>query len=197
MTDVSCVYCIKHKLDTEWENIYIGSTNNLQFRIRGHKSRCYKEGQKEYNKSAYKYIRENGGFENFEFIILEECDIEKLKRLEQSYMDVYKPTLNMCNANGFDKKEWYEINKEKLSQQKKEYREINKEKIQQIKKEYHEKNKEKHNETSKKYREINREKLHKQANQKFNCECGGRFTRANKLKHLKTKMHQDYLLNKK
>ena len=44
-------------------------------------------------------------------------------------------------------------------------------------------------ETGNKYREKNREII----NEKFNCDCSGRFTRANKARHLKTKLHKDYL----
>ena len=40
-----------------------------------------------------------------------------------------------------------------------------------------------------KYREKNREKLI----EKFNCDCGGRFTHHNKAQHKKTKLHQNYV----
>jgi len=38
-----------------------------------------------------------------------------------------------------------------------------------------------------------KEIVKKKANEKFNCECGGRFTRANKNVHIKTKMHLKHL----
>ena len=41
--------------------------------------------------------------------------------------------------------------------------------------------------------EKNKEKIRQQNNEKFNCECGGRYTFVNISKHLKTKLHQDYL----
>jgi len=171
MSKVSCVYCIKHKLDVEWENIYIGSTCNYKKRMLKHKSVCYNEKNSCYNLKIYQYIRANDGLDNFEYIILEECvDIEKLKRLEQSYMDVLKPTLNCCNANGLNMENFKDYQKK----YKKEYRENNKVKNKEYKKEYYEKNKVK-------------------INQKFNCECGGRFTICNKSQHLKTKKHQKYL----
>ena len=52
-----------------------------------------------------------------------------------------------------------------------------------------EENREQNNETCKNYREKNKEKR----NQKFNCDCGGRFTYQNKAQHLKCKLHKDYV----
>jgi group I intron endonuclease len=178
MDKVSCVYMIKHKLDTECEKIYIGSTCDFRKRIIQHKSICYNEKRANYNYKVYKYIRANGDWDNFEFIILEDCEVEKLKRLEQSYIDVIKPSLNMCNANGFDMKQYhkgyYQNNTEKINEYNKEYRENNKEKI---------------NEKSKEYYEKNKDKL----KEKIECECGGRFTRSVKARHIKSKKHQKYL----
>jgi len=164
MDKVSCIYCIVHKLDNEMENIYIGSTNNLHLRKLCHKNKYINETK--YNRKVYQYIRDNGGMENFKFIILEECEVEKLKRLEQSYMDVYKPTLNMCYANGWDIERYREYAKE--------YQQKNKEHIKEIAKEWRQKNK-----------EYLKERIY--------CECGGKFTRKNKIHHEKTKKHQRYL----
>jgi predicted GIY-YIG superfamily endonuclease len=44
-------------------------------------------------------------------------------------------------------------------------------------------------ETNKKYHEENRDTI----NEKFNCECGGRFTRQNKAPHLKTQKHIKFI----
>ena len=72
-------------------NIYIGSTSNLKQRKTDHFSslrgnnHCNKKLQLEFN---------NYGFKNFEFIIVEYCEIEKLIETEQKYFDELKPTLN-------------------------------------------------------------------------------------------------------
>jgi membrane-bound lytic murein transglycosylase len=209
MGKVSCIYCIVHKLDKDMENIYIGSTKDLCDRKCQHKSRCNHETK--YNNKLYQYIRDNGGIENFEFIILEECEVEKLKRLEQSYMDVYKPSLNSKNADGLDierrregMKEWRQTNKEHIMEKGKEYRQKNKEHIKENCKEWYEKNKEHIKEHSKEYYEENKEhmkeyskeyrqKNKERVNEKFDCECGGKFIRKNKAKHKKTTRHQRYL----
>ena len=57
------------------------------------------------------------------------------------------------------KKEYYEEHKEEISQHKKEYREENKEKISQHKKEYYEEHKEEISQHKKEYREENKEEI--------------------------------------
>jgi hypothetical protein len=44
-------------------------------------------------------------------------------------------------------------------------------------------------ETQKKWREANIEEQHQKANSKMVCECGGKYTRANKSAHFKTTKH--------
>ena len=67
-------------------------------------------------------------------------------------------------------KEWYQDNKEKI----REYRANNKETRCEYDKEYYQNNK-------------------KKLNQKFNCECGGKYTDAHRSRHFKCKKHQDYI----
>ena len=45
------------------------------------------------------------------------------------------------------------------------------------------------NKSNKKYREENRDTR----NEKFNCECGGKFTYQNKARHLKSKKHIKFI----
>ena len=46
------------------------------------------------------------------------------------------------------------------------------------------------------YRENNREVLLEKKKEKFNCECGGKYTRTHKAEHLKSNRHQTYLKQK-
>ena len=39
---------------------------------------------------------------------------------------------------------------------------------------------------------INKAKINAKKKQKFNCECGGRYTHINKLRHMKSKNHNIY-----
>jgi ABC-type transporter MlaC component len=53
-------------------------------------------------------------------------------------------------------------------------------------------NKEKIRERQNKYYELNKEKLL----EKFDCDCGGKYTTTNKKRHLKSKKHQNFISQK-
>ena len=144
----SCVY--KLTIDNE---TYVGSTGNFKKRLTNHKSDCYNPDSKEYNKSLYKYIRENSEWNNVKFEVLvhlhpkfnrgERCNFE------QQYIDYLKPTLNKYKA----------------------YTVI-------TKKEY-----------NKQYIIENKDKF----SEKFNCDCGVKYTHSHKSRHLKSKKHLKYM----
>ena len=48
---------------------------------------------------------------------------------------------------------------------------------------------------NKKYREVNKEKILLQKKQKFNCNCGGKYTYSSKARHLKSKKHQSFIIS--
>ena len=89
-------------------------------------------------------------------------------------------------------------NAEKFREYGKQHRLNNAEKLKKRGKQYYRDNAEKKKqyrldiaERLKQYRLDNAEKL----NEKFNCECGGKYTHANKPRHLKTNKHKKYLEN--
>jgi len=90
-------------------------------------------------------------------------------------------------------KEYYQDNKEKLAEQHKEYYQNNKEKIAEQMKEYRQDNKEKIAEQQKEYRQDNKEKIAEQKNEKFVCECGGKFTKTHTARHKKSKKHLKWI----
>jgi hypothetical protein len=47
--------------------------------------------------------------------------------------------------------------------------------------------------TMKEYRKTNKQKIREKQNQKFNCECGGKYTLQNKLRHLNFQKHKKYI----
>jgi len=92
----SCVYRLQC-LDKEVKEFYIGSTKNYRKRRNQHK--CEFNRDNKYN--VYKFIRENGGWENWEMIELHNTDkITEIQRieLEQIYMNLLKPELNSQEA---------------------------------------------------------------------------------------------------
>ena len=101
-------------------------------------------------------------------------------------------------------KEYYQDNKEKLKKYKKEYYQNNKELLSEYQKEHYHENKEVIIGKQKVYRDNNIEKTrerHKEwyqnnkekLQQKFKCECGGKYTYTSKTDHFKTKKHQNYI----
>ena len=117
--------------DTTIEDIYIGSTTNLYNRKKKHKSDSNNEKHRIYKTYVYKFIRENGGFENWDMIMIKEVNVDNKRELEREERKVFeelKPTLNIRNPfrkkeenKGLDKekqkiyqKNWYENNKESL-----------------------------------------------------------------------------------
>ena len=110
------------------EQFYIGSTNDFNNRKKGHKV-DYKRS----NHKLYNYIRNNGGWDCFNIVVLEHClnyeekEIELIKQLH--------PPLNTILYED----NW--VNKEFIKEYNKIYNEKNKEKIKtQRKKNYYYKN---------------------------------------------------------
>ena len=79
------------------EDIYIGSTTNMKVRKGQHKTDCNNKNIKAYNQNNYQFIRENGGFDNWDMIMIEEysCNSKtELQKKERYWFDELKPSLN-------------------------------------------------------------------------------------------------------
>ena len=140
MNIVYKLYC----KDIKITDFYIGSSTNFRKRKTAHKSICNNPNNKMYNLKVYKFIRTNGGFQNFEFEILIETIEDNIKILEQKYIKELKPTLNCYNACGMVYKEYQKL-----------YRLNNKQKM----KEYYQNNKQKIKEKNRLYNELNKKKI--------------------------------------
>lgn len=75
---------------------YIGQSKDIEYRWKQHKSRLKnnKHENKHLQNSYNKY-----GFENFEYVLLEECDIEELDRKEILYITKYDSYNNGYNQD--------------------------------------------------------------------------------------------------
>lgn len=203
----SVIYKLVHKNDQDNENIYIGSTTNFRSRKLQHKKSIQNENDKKYNQNKYQYIRENGGWEEWEMIAIENYSCESKRELEireRYHIETLKAKLNK-NIPNRTKKEYREDNKEIISKKKHEdyinnveykllkqkiYYENNKEEKKNYDKIYREKNKEKIRERRREYEKEYRKnpKRIEWERTKIKCEiCGCEITRAYKSVHQKTK----------
>ena len=185
------IYKLKHNLDYDDENIYIGSTTNFKHRKNDHKTCCNNINQKGHNLKVYKYIRENGGFDEWIMIQIQEypCNSKKeLETRERYYIDLFKSTLNKViptrtdkeyKQNNCDKitekrKVFYQDNRDKILEKNKEYRQNNRDKVLEKDKKYYQNNSDKVLEKQKKYRQENCDKIAERAKEKVicdHCEC--------------------------
>jgi hypothetical protein len=195
-----------YKIISKNENIkeiYIGKTTNFKRRVVRHKSNCNNINGSHYNLKVYQYIRENGGWDNFDMIEIEkgEYDNKDSAFRERYWIEELNANLN-SEIPSRTAIEYRKKNREILNQKNKEYRDKNIEyykeycnknieKIKEKQKEYYQKNIEKILQHKKKYYENNNKKI----KEEITCGCGCILNKSSLSKHLKTKKHQEYLLN--
>ena len=158
------IYKIAHRYSPY---VYIGSTCNFSRRKAHHKSSCNNEKMKNYNNKVYQTIREMGGWDNFEMVLVAKCpcnDKMELHAKEFEYQQLFDVNMNTYSAtSGIDPsdpeymKKYYEKHREekceKYRENRKKYYEKNREKMREDNKKYYEKHREKMREYQKKYRE--------------------------------------------
>jgi hypothetical protein len=171
MSSIFTYYKIVSKNDNI-KDCYVGKTLDFKMRIYKHKSDCYNINCKHYNIKLYQYIRENGGWDNFNFIEIETNEYDKKDSAlkERELIEKFNATLNIVIP----------------SRTKKEYEKI-------YCKNYYEKNAEIINEKNREYYEKNVEKIKEKQKEKITCECGCEIVKNKLSRHLKTKKHQNYL----
>ena len=171
-------------LNPEIKDFYVGSTTDLKDRENYHKTDCCDETREGYNYKVYQFIRDNGNWENWEMIHIEDypCDTRyQLESRERYYIETLGSTLNTRIPTRTQKerrednreiikeqnKIYHEKNREIILKKQKEYSNQNKEKIAEKDKRYREQNKEALREYSKQYKRNNKEKISKRCKQKL------------------------------
>ena len=122
------------------KDCYVGHTTDFIKRKSDHTARCSNTHNRGYNLPVYKFMRANGGWENFEMILIDTLKCEnamEARKREREYKEELDATLN-GNVPSRTFAEYIETNKDKRKEYAVEYRKNNKDKIQ----EYTEKNKE-------------------------------------------------------
>jgi len=117
------IYKISCK-DESITDCYVGSTISHLKRKSFHKANCNDKTRKEYNYPVYRFIRDNGGIDNWEFILLEDYPCRNKKQLnirERFWFEKLGATLNSHSGKISEKnKKYREKNKEKLNEKAKE-----------------------------------------------------------------------------
>ena len=154
--------------DLNIKHTYIGSTVNFTRRKSAHKFAS--TDPKKTHQKIYSCMAANGGWDCWQMVLIEKHFYEtKLEahRHERFYYEQLNADISM---NTYSPQQDVE---ERLAYKKdyyKDYRETNKDAIASYKKDYRETNK-----------------------VKFNCSCGGRYTRPTLSQHIKTNKHQSYI----
>ena len=96
MEKISGIYKITNTITGDF---YIGSSKNIKQRWTFHK--CSSSWNEQPNNPMYLDMQKYG-VDKFEFEVLEVVEIEKLKEMEQQFIELLKPTYNRCNAKGLN-----------------------------------------------------------------------------------------------
>lgn len=105
--------------DTAVSDIYIGSTCNFRTRKYGHKNACCNQNGNKYNMTVYQFIRNNGGWLNWDMVQIETYEAKDKHHLhsrERYWIEELKPILNVQIPTRTQKRyqeEYRKYNKEK------------------------------------------------------------------------------------
>ena len=104
--------------DINIKEIYIGQTTDFTRRKYSHGHACYNDKRPDYNMRVYKFIRDNGGWDNWDMILIENCKCENrlyVLRKEREYIEQFEATLNK-QIPSHTPKEYKLMNKETLKE---------------------------------------------------------------------------------
>ena len=161
--------------DTNIEDCYVGSTCNFNRRKQSHKYACNNENGKKYNLRIYKFIRDNGGWDNWSMITLEAFSCENKRELEtreRKWLEDLKANLN-CFIPTRTKKEYDKLDERKKYQ--KEYKQTDKYKQQ-----------------CQNYRDNNKQRIKERDSKLIECECGSISQIRQITRHKTSRKHKFY-----
>jgi len=158
----SLIYKIICK-DLNIKNVYIGSTTDFRVRKNQHYSYCNNNSDSHYNIYVYKFIRENGGWNNFKMVLIDykPCNSKlELLNIERKYIEnIDKDLLLNKQLPSRTNKEWRNVNPDKRDR-----------------------------EYFRQYEKDNFDKIKKEKGKKIECnKCGSIVNKGNIKSHQKTK----------
>lgn len=176
--------------DLAVKELYVGSTTNMVQRRANHKSSCSNENDKAYNLQVYRFIREHGGFENWEVIVVEQfaCENDEQKRTRERYwceqlgstLNSNRPILTENELNDY-KKAYYTEHAVEIKDGRKAYYTEHAAQFKDYRVE--------HAAQIKDYRVEHAAEINAHQAERIRCQCGMEHTRGNKSRHLRTAKH--------
>ena len=207
--------CIIYKIvckDLNESYCYVGHTTNFTRRKNSHKTACSNKNVRDYSMKVYEKIREVGGWDNWEIIVIEEYkDCENSYQAKKKEREWIEKIANLntqipLRTEKERKAKYYSENSEKVKAEHAKYRSENSEKEKERKAKYYSENHEKMKERSAKYYSENAEKeKERQAKyrsenpeklkEKVECICGSIVTKRHIREHERTKKHIAFIDN--
>ena len=177
---------IIYKLICNDENVkdfYVGSTIDFKSRWTEHMSNCNNINCCSYNTKVYRFIRDNGGIDNWNMVVIEKYPVRQdieLRMRECYWFDILEPPLNTYRPylTPTERKEY-------IKKYRKEYYKKNREKLKTDASTYNFNNHEKYLNYQKEYYKKNNDKL----KEKITCICKCIISRSSYNKHLSSKKH--------
>ena len=171
--------------DTDIQDCYVGHTTDFTSRKYIHKRDCNNKQRKGYNRPLHQFIREKGGWDNFDMVLIDTLKCENsldARKMERTFIESLNASLNVHKAFS------------------------SKEETRERTKQWHKDNPEKHNATARKcYDKLKKEdpdrfkKYHATQEEKnkvkVECVCGSVHRKGDTSRHLKSIKHQQYLQN--
>lgn len=156
-------------LDVLITDVYVGHTTNFTIRKNKHKSTCTNVNDKHHHLYVYQFIREHGGWDNWDMILLENIncnDVQEARQHERRWIETKQATLNknVPNRSHSEYKKIYNLTYHLTPQHieyKQNYRDTHKEQTHETWVKYFNENKDKIHEQRKQYRLENKDKIAK------------------------------------
>ena len=181
--------------DLTVKDCYVGHTTDMTKRKYCHKSNCNNEKDKRNNYKIYQIIRENGGWDNWNMVLVEEfpCkDKYQACKREREVFEELDAKLNTIRPYRTKedikekKKQYNQEHKAELKQYIKQYNQEHKEDIKEYHKQYNKEHKEVIAEKKKQYYQEHKEELAEKNKAKIECEyCSKLLSKGNMSPHLK------------
>ena len=147
---------------------YVGSSTNFTNRKSRHKTACNNENNKDHHLKIYEFIRNNGGWDNFQMVLIEnyKCnDANELTAREQHFINEFKTHLLNQKYASRTLEQYKLDNKVEIATQRAKFRQDNKAKISIIGAKYYQDNRAEIASKVSKYYQDNRETIAIKASQ--------------------------------